>query len=207
MTAKWTPHVVRQGEHLAALAARGSVPAAEIWSHPENAYLAKARPSGDLLAPGDVIHVPPDEALGLPLAAGTKNRYAATVPSVRLELYLLRGDDPLRNKAFEVQGAAGLDGTTDGEGALTIHLPLHCREITIVIPDEGLSFPVQIGAMDPIDEPAGVRKRLDNLGFLRRDDADAVGQAIRRFQRMRGLPETGHADDATRDELVRAHGC
>ncbi len=61
-------------------------------------------------------------------------------------------------------------------------------------------------------------QRVKHLGFegyapwTRADGADADGdvdrdrRAVTEFQRSRGLPETGEADDATREALIEAHG-
>jgi peptidoglycan hydrolase-like protein with peptidoglycan-binding domain len=64
--------------------------------------------------------------------------------------------------------------------------------------------------MDPIDEPTGVRKRLEHLGFYKRDPAEdaeaADARSLRAYQAARGLPQTGQPDDATKAALLKDHG-
>src|SRR5208337_3002899 len=55
------PYVVRQGDYLAQIAFRRGFVADRVWSAPENATLREARKDPNILAPGDILHVPDDE--------------------------------------------------------------------------------------------------------------------------------------------------
>jgi hypothetical protein len=99
-------------------------------------------------------------------------------------------------------------GTRRGEA------PVHVREARVSFPAKKLVFPVLVGDMDPIDEPSGVRQRLQHLGYLlpgsetlSEDDVAARDRdAIAAFQSKKGLPPTGTINDATRAALDAEHG-
>jgi hypothetical protein len=70
-------------------------------------------------------------------------------------------------------------------------------------------YPLQLGGMDPLDEIAGMKKRLSNLGFACDTGGDltpAFSAALTLFQERAGLPITGKPDDATRKGLKQMHG-
>jgi hypothetical protein len=196
--------------------ARGSTSADDLWNHPKNADLKAKRRDRDILCPGDVLFVPDASNVGadpLPLAAGTSNRYAATVPTVPVSLYLRDGEEVLKNEPYLVQGmvpdgADPVQGTTDGDGQVTLAVPVHVREITIELTGRGVRFRAQVGDMDCLTEDSGVRMRLENLGyypqFLGHDD-DALAAAVSAFQKASGIEATSVVDDATRDALGKAH--
>ena len=66
--------------------------------------------------------------------------------------------------------------------------------------------------MDPETEMSGVKKRLQNLGYLRPDpdpevdEGDLLRGAISAFQEASGLPKTGELDAATREAITGKHG-
>lgn len=91
-------------------------------------------------------------------------------------------------------------------------MPVHTREVHIILYEKNLSYPVAIGDLDPVEELSGARMRLMHLGHYGwypqhdklTDEDDRV--AIASFQRARGLGESGVLDDATRDALRDVHG-
>lgn len=103
-------------------------------------------------------------------------------------------------------------GKTDGEGRLEVVLPPDAREgFLIVEPGTPRETVVRLalGTMDPITEIAGLRKRLNNLGFCccEADDMTPdLESALRAFQEKYGLQVTGQPDQATRDKLQQIHG-
>jgi peptidoglycan hydrolase-like protein with peptidoglycan-binding domain len=65
---------------------------------------------------------------------------------------------------------------------------------------------IRFGGLDPESELIGVQKRLNNLGYYCGDPDgtmnDSTREALRAFQLRFSLPQTGVADDATK-ELLR----
>jgi hypothetical protein len=123
-------------------------------------------------------------------------------------------EQPLKNCAYiaEIDGKLS-QGSTDGDGKAVIPLPPHARRGRLVLksgtPEERV-IPLNLGAMDPISEWTGVRKRLLNLGFPCAEEGEGLTPdlegALLRFQEANGLDMTGKADDATRSKLKEAHG-
>lgn len=104
-------------------------------------------------------------------------------------------------------------GTTDGDGYLQATIPPTAKTGSVTV-DAGtqdeMTIPLQFGHLDPLDEIAGVKQRLANLGF---DCGDTTAQvhdnfraALRAFQQFQGLDVTGEVDAPTRDRLLEAHG-
>jgi hypothetical protein len=209
MSGATKPYVVQQGDYLDKLATRLGFDAKAVWNDGANAELrAKRKP--DQLHPGDVLHVPDQPPKGVPLEGGTVNRYQARVPRVPLNLEFETDGKPNANEACVVEGLGEpLEVTTGGDGRLSLSVPVTVREISVRFVKRNVVYPVRIGDMDPIEEPSGVAKRLVHLGFLvdePEEEPDLVADALRRFQRREGLPETGVLDDATKAALLRAHG-
>lgn len=206
------PYIVRRGDYLVKLGFVHGFDADEVWNDPKNDSVRALRKDHNILAPGDVVYVPIARKEGLPITKGITNRYTATVPKVDVTLVFNDVSGPLGNEPFEVRGCA-VDGEpkTDGDGRLTVKVAVTVREIEVLFPERHLSFLVRVGDMDPAAEPSGVRKRLENLGFLAPpasqldDSEDALRGAISSFQGANGIEPTGTLDDATRDALVSKH--
>lgn len=224
------PYVVRQGDYLTRLAVQHGFDADEVWSHESNRDLRERRPNRDMLAPGDILHLPERDPRAAPFRSGGTRRYQARVPKVPVRIVLRSGREPIRDEPFVVTGAGrtAIEGTSDGEGVIRFEVPVHVTEVYLRLPRSNAAYPVLVGHMDPLEEESGVRARLEHLGYLspplrdvlargplgplahRRDTIpeppdDALEQAVRRFQTANGLEATGAVDDATRDALRRAH--
>jgi hypothetical protein len=215
-------HIVQQGEHLAGLAARMGFDAEEVWNHAANEELRSQRRSPQILAPGDILYVPdpgpPDTGY---LEARTQNRYVASVPRLEVRMHMAWGpDEPIANEPFVVHGLAQpVEGTTGGDGLARFEIPAFAQHLRIELPAQGVSMPVDVGYLDPVDRRSGLRARLAAQGYL--DDRDlldpnanvgtdqideGLGRAVRALQRDRGLEESGEVDDATREALEGSHG-
>lgn len=212
MSEDYRPHVIKQGDYLTKLAFNHGFDAEEAWNHEKNEEIRALRASMEMLAPGDVVHLPVAPKEGLPFTAGTTNRYRAKIPGVEVGLVFLDTDgSPMAGEPYTIEGAgAAAAGTSDDSGKVTVRVPVTTREVTILFPDRNLAHLVRIGDLDPPGEESGARQRLAHLGFLSSDaeagDTGALAEAIRLFQVSRQLPETGAIDEDTIRALAEEHG-
>ncbi|MCC6525839.1 MAG: peptidoglycan-binding protein [Polyangiaceae bacterium] len=209
----WRPHVVQQGEHVRKLAFQRGTRPEEVWSHAKNAELAAKRKSMDLLAPGDLLHLPTTRRPGIALRAGVENKYQAAIPTVPVHIQIDSRGPSLASQPFELRGAYGggepLRGTAGPNGEIDLELPVHVREVVVAFPDLGLTTPVRLGDLDPVGERSGVVARLRNLGFLApggTPSEDALATAIRAFQADRGMTPSGKLDQDLHRALEEVHG-
>ncbi len=204
------PIVVRQGDYLTQLAFRHGFNAEEVWNAGENSELRQHRANPEMLAPGDVLHIPDTPEDGPSLQIGSTNKYVAHVPKVRVVVELGDEDRVLPNEPYRVEGlGAPIAGRSNAEGHVELNVPVTTREVLIVLPEHDAIIPVFVGDLDPINALSGVRQRLRHLGYYELGseavEPEADTSAIRRFQRDRQLPVTGELDDRTRDALRDAH--
>jgi len=121
-------------------------------------------------------------------------------------------DKPRAGVAYTVEiDALSIQGKTDGDGMLTCEIPPNAKTGRLILepgtPNETI-LPLHLGHLDPISEVSGVKQRLANLTFKCGDGDDETPEleaALRVFQEKHGLKVTGKIDDATRDELKKAH--
>jgi hypothetical protein len=163
---------------------------------PKNAAVKAQRKSPNILHPGDIVYFARAKREGLALQKGTTNTYKAKVPKMSVALTFNNHKGPLANEPYVVEGLGEHEeGSTDGAGKLTIHVPVHLREVHVAFPGQSIGYPVRIGDIDPIDEPAGVRERLQHLGHhappageISEDDLDERDRrSIAAFQEVHGL--------------------
>ncbi len=212
--ARTRPYVVRSGDYLSSIAYAQGVLADDIWQHPGNSKIRDLRKNQEMLAPGDVLVIPVPERKWLPVSVGTTNKFVATPPTVKVKLTLTQHDldaqaTQVAGLAYTVSGLPGPDltGSIGGDGTVSFDVPVQVKQVMLTIDELGIEIPVQVGGMDPVEEPSGVRQRLTHLGYL--DDASPnhpLDGALAAFQTDQKLPATGVADDATNKALVAANG-
>jgi len=239
-----TRHTVKQGEHLSSIAARyGFSDYQAIWSYPENAELRKQRKDPHVLAPGDVVVVPEPRRKTVTKPTGTAHKFKLTAPIIRLEMRLLDPwQKPIDNRYcdFRVElGPSAVGGDenrlTDDNGRVGVNISrtafdaeFHVfgkeKPLPSPIPRPPMShkFDLFVGGLDPVCTPAGMRARLNNLGYFAgltdgREDREQLRWAIEEFQRDHFPPSfkpNGDLDDdnnrakisQTRRKLVEVHG-
>jgi hypothetical protein len=135
------------------------------------------------------------------------------IPSVEVKLLLVQSGQPLAGEKCRVHDLdPPNEFTTDGDGVLTLNLPITTKEVTVEIERLSVTRAFRVGHLDPLTEPSGVRQRLQNLGHVSSADADLrdpalLMLAVRRFQRDQGMAVSGDLDGATLDAIARSHGC
>jgi hypothetical protein len=213
------PYVVREGDHLKALANSMGFVADKVWNDPKNAALKSLRKTYNVLLEGDVLYVPPKVRKFLPVKIGQINSFTGKIVTCKISHVFAVDEQPLANTKFEVLCGVGgppvaPPGTTDADGTASFEVPVDTRTVTVVF-ETGRTFRLGIGHLDPVDSPSGVVQRLRHLGYLalqRPTELDEVTSdgwialAVRAFQVDSGLPATGVLDDATTTKLAGSFG-
>ena len=221
------PYIVRQGDYVTRIASEVGCSEDDIWEAPKNRALRDAGRTRNLLAPGDVLYVPEGPPPVVPLALGGDNRFTGIIPTTTVELRFEDADGPCAGWACRIEGALAepYDATTGSGGELSVEIPVTVRELDVVFERGGARVRVHVGALDPLEEPSGVRDRLANLGHLAvrgdlsgdgilrelgvrlpEDDAGAAPEeGWRRFREVRGGPAGDSAAERV-DALRKAYG-
>lgn len=212
------PHVVRQGETVASIVARNggkSTDAAAVWNDAKNKELRDLRQDPAVLFPGDVLFIPEPKKTWLPASVGSTNSYQVTVPTQTVKI-AIGADKPLAGEPYVVHGLGDdIPGTTDGSGMVTVEVPVNRPSFILELTNQGYSYRVMVGHLDPVTEPSGVRQRLSNLGYasiLAQGVFGSSGHGIGllAFQVANGKPLSGggteEVDDETATALQKAHG-
>jgi N-acetylmuramoyl-L-alanine amidase len=187
-----------------------------IYGDAENAELRAARPDPNILLPGDTVVVPDKQPRDEAAETGRRHTFFTTTSSTSLRIQVDYG----RPFVYEltVDGAVLQTATSPGDtlivqaiaadaarGSLTVW-PVEQPERT---PENGFTFPLDLGFLDPIAAISGVQGRLRNLGFYFDPIDGTLGlptvMAIESFERSLGAPPTGILTDALRAALVAAH--
>jgi|WetSurMetagenome_2_1015567.scaffolds.fasta_scaffold32137_2 hypothetical protein len=214
-----TKHVVLQGEHLPGIAARyGFRDFGVIWNHSENSALKEKRNNPNTLCPGDRIYIPDIESKIYRAETGRKHRFELSGKQLMLRL-ILKDSDGTSLANTQCALVMGMDShplTTDENGKIEMMIPINADKAELVFEKADLPFdakiPIKIGHLDSLNEPAGWKARLNNLGYdagpLDSDeDPQALKSAIEEFQCDNGLKVTGICDGATLEKLKNAYGC
>jgi N-acetylmuramoyl-L-alanine amidase len=104
-------------------------------------------------------------------------------------------------------------GHTDGSGKLAVTLAANAKDGLLVVnrnkPDERM-IPLNFRSMDPIEEPQGIAKRLNNLGFSCRTFQLSINHdveyAIAGFQRREGMLIDGNLDSKVQERIKSVYG-
>jgi Putative peptidoglycan binding domain/LysM domain len=214
-----TIHIVKQGDCLYRIAKQhGFADWRTIYDHADNEAFRAKRPNPNVIYPGDEIVIPDKDTKQVSLPTTTKHKLKVKRPKLMLRVELRNElDEPLAGKQFEVKfGESLYDGTTDGDGILEAKVQAgeEVGELTVWGSGdreaERWFWHIRVGHLDPVAELDGVRQRLNNLGFYCEPKGEAVDEslrlAVKGFQRIAGIDQTGEVDDATRDKLVDLHG-
>lgn len=139
-------------------------------------------------------------------------RHAFTVSAkpmgLRVQL-LSTNRQPVADRRIEIStDVRARSESTDWQGQFAEPIRHTTERATLLV--EGARLVLQVGHLDPVPEPTGVKARLSNLGYPAGppdvDDLDALRFSLELFQNDSGLPITGELDEATRQTLWEAHG-
>lgn len=192
-------HIVRQGDHISALAAEnGFANFHRIWDHANNAELAKVR-DPHVLLPGDRIFIPDAEQKQEDRPTDATHTFVADVPKLFMRVKLKDVDgQPLKGVACDVTlppDNQPVPQSTDGDGIVQEQVPREQAMRGNIVahapaapPAEGerlLKYDLLIGHLDPHTEATGQQARLSNLGYFAgyaARDLDALLWAAEEFR-------------------------
>jgi len=192
-----------------------------VWDAPGNAALRARRANPDVLFPGDEVVLPDLARADRPCALDALNRFRVAVPGTTLRLVVQTPEGaPVDGCPYRllIDGLPPHAGRTDGGGALECPIRPTDDHATLELgPDRRLAagteprmFDLQLGALDPVSELAGVQARLNNLGFEAGQVDGIAGPltraGVRAFQRAAGLVVDGIPGPNTQAALEAAHG-
>ena len=197
-------YTVQEGDCITSIADQAGLTWQKVWDHPENAGLRQQRTDPNVLYPGDSVFVPDLEIRKESRPTDQRHRFKKLGSTAKLKLRLLVEDKPRAGEPYKlVIDGVTKSGTTDGNGFINQSLPPGATSGTLYV-GTGVQdvYQLSFGALDPIDTPEGVTKRLLNLGY----GTDDLAEAISAFQQKQGLTVTGQVDAATRAKLQSEHG-
>ena len=183
-----------------------------LWNLPDNAELKEIRKDPNVLMPGDRLTIPPITIKHVTKATGATYRFRRKGVPAKLHIRLLKEGEPRANESYRVDIDGKLTkGVTDAEGFVDIYIPCKAQKGKLWVgpPENEKLYYLQLGTTLPVERIKGVKQRLKNIGFrcgFIDDEITAVYQdAVRAFQKEYELPETGVADETTRQKLVEIH--
>jgi len=183
-----------------------------LWNDSANADLKKRRKDPNILFPGDVVVVPELKARKASCASGSLHSFVckSTIEPIRIQ-FLDELDKPIANAKYElvVEGKSRT-GNTNADGELTEKIAARVKTAKLFLGDERREYTLQLGALDPITEVAGVQERLANLGYapgkIDGISGPHTSTALSTFQEEHGLEPTGELNDDTLSALTNRHG-
>ena len=177
-----------------------------VWNHPENSALKQKRKDPSLLYEDDEIFVPEKELKEVSKGTDAQHTFKLKGEPCKLKLQLLKLGEPRANEDYiiEIEGKT-IKGKTDGDGKIEHFIPNDATSGKLILKNGKESYPLQIGALDPVEKPSGIQQRLNNLGYSCGSEDGEIGEktkeALKKFQAEYDLETSGEADSATRAKL------
>jgi hypothetical protein len=212
-------YTVKQGDYLAKIAEEnGFVDFQTIWEHAQNKQLKEKRKNPNVLAPGDELFIPDKEVKTESIVTEQTHRFKLKKGKnfLRLVLEDLYGKS-VANANCELRVDGELFQVVSGsDGKIEQEIPATAQKAELVVKDgdtslRNVKLKIQIGHLDPVEEPSGQKSRLSNLGYylgsLDNDDAPQFRSAVEEFQCDHGLSVDGDCGPNTQAKLKQIHGC
>lgn len=205
-------HVVKPGETLLSIAqVYKFVDWQTIWTHPDNGELRGKRPDPMVLAEGDEVTIPDKEPRWERVE--TNKRHVFQLKALDARLKLLVEDElgrPLHGASWQLEAddRTTREGTVAARGLIDCPIPPACQKatLTVIAGKLQLTWHLDVGDLNPIDEVKGVQARLTSLGFLdgrlNGEVDEPTKKAIEAFQRRHGLPVNGDPADGQLKEAL-----
>ncbi len=200
-------YVVEPGDCMESIAYAHGFFWKTLWNLPENGEL-KSKRNPNILLPGDLVTVPAVRPFSESRPTDAQHKFKRKGAICKLSLRFL--DEKMEPRKY-LKYRLTIDddsqwGYLDGGGALNVAISPNASHASIRLettPDPE-RYELDLGQLDPLDTPTGVRARLINLGFACAPDGpwDAdVQAALRNYQQVRGLEVNGTLNDDTKNSL------
>lgn len=207
-------HIVKQGEHLASIAAKyGFQNYQTIWNDGSNSGLRANRSNPHVLMPGDVVQIPDKQDKNEKRAAGKTYFFKLSRKQIKFRLVIRDFDNqPIPNVPCQLTlSGATYSLTSNGDGLVEQTISSDAVDGVLKIPSMGIERAVHVGHLDPSQEDSGWAARLRNLGYWHEeqvsDNNRLQANAVEEFQCDHGMRVTGLLDDATKAKIQEIHGC
>ena len=211
--------VIEDGDSIDAIADEVGHFWKTIWDDPANADLKAARDSRNILLPGDKVTIPElrekQEQRETDLVHTFKRKGVPLI--IRFEACDEK-QKPYVGCDYTLQvGKRTYSGKTGPDGRVEHFVSPSAKEavLTITVQSDaggGLKqkkWILEIGGLRPANSVAGCQARLKNLGFeiesINGVFDSGTELAVRAFQRLYGLEETGKLDEATVSQIETEH--
>lgn len=203
-------HIVGAGECISSIAAKYGFFPDTLWELPENAALKALRDDPNILQRGDKVHIPDLGKRQENREAGQRHKFRRKgVPDVLKLRFVDPNGEPRAGLAYILRVDGNIrDGKTDSDGWVNEWIRPHSKqgELELTTADGSIeAYELDLGHLNPITEPEGIRERLEHLGFPCGTTDEQLASALSQFQMRYELEPTGEADSATVEKLKEVH--
>jgi len=203
-------YTVKEGDCILSIADAHGFFWETIWNDPKNAELKNTRKDPNTLIPGDKVHIPDLRQKKHTCESDKAFTFKKKGIPAKLRFQIFDGFRFRINEEYILKvGKHSYTGSTDDEGVIEITVSTKVKEATLYIGPNQDEFPVQIGALLPVDETKGIQSRLSNLGFdcgeINGEMHEQTKEALSDFQAQFNLKVTGELNEETKDKLVLLH--
>lgn len=201
---------VKQGDSLSSIAYEHGFFAETLWNLPENAELKRKREDQNVLMPGDVVYIPDKRLKEVSETTNDVYKFRCKNTPKKFKMQLLRLNEPVSNMEYEIViDGKKRKGKTGSDGWLTETVLPNAKKATITL-EEGYTYEMNLGYLDPVDEVSGIQGRLKTLGYYEGRVGGTLNEetieALKNFQYSNDLEVTGEADAKTKNLLKELAG-
>ena len=207
-----TKYTVQEGDCIYSISAQLGYLPDTIWKSPHNTALKTKRKDPLVLFAGDIVNIPDKRIKIASKTSGSKHSFRRRNSVVKLSIRLIANGKPRAYLSYVIEIEEKIiQGHTDGDGKIEHLISPLTTDGKLILPDTREEHILDIGYLDPVEEPTGIQARLRNLGLYegRTEDAynDELTVAIAAFQEEQSLTPSGKPDPVTLAKIVKIHGC
>lgn len=187
-----------------------------LFNHDKNDAFREKNPDPTVVHTGDQVWIPEiTPHKGFVCEADEQYTFVVRSPKMPINFVFFDEDDiPFDNVRYEIWIDDNKYGTQErrmtAQGEVIAEVPI-VSELTLLVwkdgeDEEADTYTISTGDLDPISTIEGVQDRLNNLGYLIKEEEEGILgpntiAALKDFQADSNLPITGEIDDATRLKL------